>query len=142
MKKLKFIPIILLAQLLGCATLPPYLTAIHQQAPKDIQEPSKQVSMLIFEPGHPHTLGLVSFDGKKSKKGLRNYVNGIEFTPGWHSIEVGLLYRYGELNLQLQLSSSFKYNFEAGVKYRVSRSFDEINQFVLHNDDHDELLRF
>ncbi|AJQ94857.1 hypothetical protein [Gynuella sunshinyii] len=126
------ISIFLLSVLItACVSLPPYLKAFHQQAPKDIPYPGDNTSMLVFEPGHPELIGLVSFDGNKSSLSLRNFVNAIEFEPGVHTIEAGLLYRFGELNIQLKESSTIEYEFEAGKKYRITKNGNSGKLFSL-----------
>ena len=127
--------------LTGCVSLPPHLTAIHQQAPVDIGLPSSGNAMILFEPGHPKLVGFVAFDDIKSDLSLRNFVNAAEFKPGKHKITAGVLHRYGELNLQLEYSASIEYIFENGKKYNISIAEGSSNkEFILSEVTNDKGL--
>lgn len=144
---MKKLVIVLFLFLTGCVSLPPHLTAIHQQAPVDIGYPTSGNSMILFEPGHPKLVGFVAFDNIQSDVSLRNFVNAVEFKPGKHKITAGILHRYGELNLQLEYSSSIEYTFEEGKKYNISIAIGSENkEFILSEISKDkgtvELARF
>ena len=114
----------------GCvlAPVPDYIIKVHNQHPDEVPFPENGNSTLIFYTfpyGAREFYGLSSFDGNIPPPGY----SAVEFSSGLHEIGVGRYNRYGELNIVLEQSFTFKYHFDVGGKYRIR--YDHTHTMIL-----------